>query len=214
MEGKIKGIELLDLLKFFCNTQKSGRISVFKGKKNGFIDIEKGQVISAFFDNNESFLALKEIFTTDGGFLIFSKLPQNVTKNIDLSFEELLLNLTREIDEIKLKNKFDEKLSAIIKNFPKIKSISAFSKDGSLLSSFPADFFDTEKISTLICLINKKYQRIKEFFVDGGIDNIIFYKCYPGLYLLLITQNDLNYAIWEKFQIEIENLLSEFKEEK
>lgn len=105
IEGSIKDFPLVDVLSLIINTRKNGVLSI-KGKKDdepiiGDIYISNGKIVNAISRNLEGEEAFINLFFIDEGDFIFNQKEVNVQEKITKSFESLMIDTTRLVDETK-----------------------------------------------------------------------------------------------------------------
>ena len=175
LSGDLKDFSILDLLQLLEKTKSSGKLTI-KGKNvTGTIFINKGEVIDATFEKLEGQDALKDIIIVSDGFFVFDKAPVKRERRINISRDEILMQLSefaerwkkikKEIVSIDAIPQFETTIDndKISLSRKAVKIIPLINGDRSLreiAESLNISYFDTADI--VFGLIDKSLAKIKE----------------------------------------------------
>jgi DNA-binding response OmpR family regulator len=95
--GSVHGLSLIDMLQMFHYSRRSVVLEML-GKDNATIAMQEGEIVDARRAGAEGEAALREILACRAGSLKTRSLGE-ITRTIDRSFQPLLLDLLRELDE-------------------------------------------------------------------------------------------------------------------
>jgi len=96
--GVVHGLSLIDMLQMFHYGRRTLSLEVL-GKVAGIISIKDGEIVDARYGTETGELALRLILTLPAGSLRTRSLQQFATPTIQRDFQNLLLDLLREVDE-------------------------------------------------------------------------------------------------------------------
>jgi CheY-like chemotaxis protein len=96
--GVVHGLSLIDMLQMFHYGRRTLSLEVL-GKVAGTIAIKDGEIVDARYGEETGELALRLILTLPAGSLRTRSLQHSATNTIHRDFQNLLLDLLREVDE-------------------------------------------------------------------------------------------------------------------
>ncbi len=102
MQGDLRAFNIFDVTQSLMVGRKTALVSIVSGNKSGFIHFREGQIVAALDDAMVSGekAAMKIFAWTQGTFTIeFGREPQEI--NINLPTDHLLLEVARNLDEIR-----------------------------------------------------------------------------------------------------------------
>ncbi len=98
-EITFESIDLITVLQVINLERKTSAVQIDIDSSRGFIFFEEGEIISAEFKDLRDEEAIREILGLNKGHISIKKIKNRVKKTIRKPFVELLMNLTRRIDE-------------------------------------------------------------------------------------------------------------------
>ena len=100
-EVTFESIDLVTVMQVINLEKKTSAVQIAVDEDNGFIYFEEGEIISAEFKNLRDEAAIREGLNFNKGQITIKKIKNKVKKTIRKPFVELLMDLTRRIDEIR-----------------------------------------------------------------------------------------------------------------
>jgi len=172
--GNLQEQNLVDILKMFAVSEKSGITHINTGTKQGDVFFEKGEVIDAQFKSLSGEDALNKMFLWESGNFNIEFMDVNNERKVKKSTPELIAmgkeRLSVFIYKISVFPDRESKLYAITRFDPKkyssqVKEIFGFFKIGKPINTFLTGFAgdELEAVDTLAALFHKK----ELFLVDS-----------------------------------------------
>ena len=98
LSGNLKDVNVLELLQLISKTKNTGKL-IIKGKGvTGIVFVKNGEIINAQFENRKGIEALKDLITISKGYFTFEKMTINEQKEINVSIEEILMELFKALE--------------------------------------------------------------------------------------------------------------------
>jgi len=102
IRGKFEEIGLADVIQMLESAKKTGALNVSYADRRGNIYFQKGNIMHASFQGVEGRTAIVDLFKLKGGDFIFAPdIPEGVSRTIDGSNTQIVLESLRLIDEEK-----------------------------------------------------------------------------------------------------------------
>ncbi len=152
LSGNLEDVNVHDLLQLISKTKHTGKL-IIKGKGvTGIVFVKNGEIINAQFENRKGIEALKDLITISKGYFTFEKTTINEQREINVSIEEMLMELFKAL-EIRKTNitlntilllKSETNKGKIVLNGNEMKIISLLNGENSI-----KEIADTSNISYL-----------------------------------------------------------------
>ncbi len=124
LDGSLKDYSVIEILEMIMNGPGKGLLRIFAEGREGIIFIKDGILEMVRIDSLKGREALKQILSwKEGRFILDTEQETEVEKGIGVSLKEILLDVTREIDEEKEIKKYIKSLNQIpfLKDLPEDK---------------------------------------------------------------------------------------------
>jgi DNA-binding response OmpR family regulator/roadblock/LC7 domain-containing protein len=100
-EVTFESIDLVTVMQVINLEKKTSAVQITVDEDKGFIYFEEGEIISAEFRGLRDEAAIREVLNFNKGQITIKKIKNRIKKTIRKPFVELLMDLTRRIDEIR-----------------------------------------------------------------------------------------------------------------
>ena len=101
LSGDLNAVSLFDLCQFFMLNRRSGELVIERGGKRAFVFFDQGQIVNAIDDGlNDGAPAAQRVLLMSEGTFEFREGSASPSRRIEISTENLLLEIARQVDEL------------------------------------------------------------------------------------------------------------------